>query len=393
MERKDIIKRLVKEGMSEKTLANFNDKQIVLLANRMLSEQVTTMPSKPSLKVGPKGGSVPPSPKGYSVRKDQTDPNSVILQPQESELEEKLIGGQKKLDKNKNGRLDRDDFKMMRSSKKDEVTEDSWDSKSVRRAFRGVSGGQSRSHVSGNQDALDVNSDRFDGKIPKFADKIYADIYNSVYNPETGELELRKDANMDNDDDDVDGPIGDNSTDNSEIDNFSVDDDFNINLGDDDLIDGSIDEDEDMSFESPRNSKYRFFKQLQKTPDFMRFKEENMYGDENLYESKKKPSAGLSKQKKSEIVKKAKAGKDIGKKGKTFKDIEAKAKASGAKNPKAVAGAAMWKNIKRESKKTVSEKNEHTEMKKWLNNIVESEYHPFTSKSEILSLIKSKIRR
>lgn len=376
MERKDIIKKLVKEGMSEKTLANFNDKQIVLLANRMLSEvKGSVIMSK----------NVPP----LDIKK-VTDSGLNV------ELREKLIGGQKKLDKNNNGRLDRDDFKMMRSSKEDEVTEDSWDSKSVRRAFRGVSGGQSRSHVSGNQDALDVNSDRFDGKIPKFADKIYADIYNSEYNPETGELELRKDANMNNDeDDDVDGPIGNNTTDNIDVDNLSVDDDFDVNLGDDnELYDSSIDEDDDMSFESPRKSKHRFFKDLQKNPEFIKFKERTMLDiDENLLESKKKPSAGLSKEKKSDVVKKAQAGKDIGKKGKTFKDIEAKAKASGAKNPKAVAGAAMWKNIKRTPKKSVSEKNENTEVKKWLSNIVESEYHPFTSKNEILSLIKSKLKK
>ena len=68
----------------------------------------------------------------------------------------------------------------------------------------------------------------------------------------------------------------------------------------------------------------------------------------NLKEEKKsKPSAGLTKKQKSSVVKKAKKGEDIGKKGKAFKDIEAKAKESGAKDPKAVAAAAMWKNIKR----------------------------------------------
>lgn len=116
--------------------------------------------------------------------------------------------------------------------------------------------------------------------------------------------------------------------------------------------------------------------------------------------SEEKPSAGLSKEKKSEVVKAAKAGKDIGKKGKGFKEIEKKAKESGADNPKAVAGAAMWKNIKRESNVKETEetdksdlKKESKEVKEWLNNIVESEYHPFTSKGEILSLIKSKLNK
>jgi len=66
---------------------------------------------------------------------------------------------------------------------------------------------------------------------------------------------------------------------------------------------------------------------------------------EELYEEV--PSAGLSKEKKSEIVKKARSGEDIGKKGKGFKEVVANAKKSGAKDPEAVAAAAMWKNVKR----------------------------------------------
>lgn len=63
----------------------------------------------------------------------------------------------------------------------------------------------------------------------------------------------------------------------------------------------------------------------------------------------KKPSAGLSKAKKSAVVKKAKAGKDIGKKGKGFEKVAAKAakKYGSEEKGKKVAAAAMWKNIKR----------------------------------------------
>ena len=64
----------------------------------------------------------------------------------------------------------------------------------------------------------------------------------------------------------------------------------------------------------------------------------------NMNEAEK-PSAGLSKEKKSDIVKKAKAGKDIGKKGKGFEKIE-KAAGGGEKGKK-IAAAAMWKNAKR----------------------------------------------
>lgn len=94
-----------------------------------------------------------------------------------------------------------------------------------------------------------------------------------------------------------------------------------------------------------------------------------------------KPSAGLSKEKKSEVVKKAKKGEDIGKKGKGFEKIEKKAKESGAKDPKAVAAAAMWKNIKREG----------IEVKEWVNSLAESNYHPLTSKGEIMELITKKL--
>ena len=67
-------------------------------------------------------------------------------------------------------------------------------------------------------------------------------------------------------------------------------------------------------------------------------------------EAKEKPSAGMSKKEKSAVVKKAKAGGDIGKPGKGFKEVEKAAKKGGAKDPKAVAAAAMWKKeAKKES--------------------------------------------
>lgn len=68
-------------------------------------------------------------------------------------------------------------------------------------------------------------------------------------------------------------------------------------------------------------------------------------------EADAKPSAGLSKEKKSAVVKKAVAGKDIGKPGKGFEKVADKAaKKYGSKEKGAkVAAAAMWKNIKKES--------------------------------------------
>lgn len=61
-----------------------------------------------------------------------------------------------------------------------------------------------------------------------------------------------------------------------------------------------------------------------------------------LYE-KAKPSAGLTKKERSEIVKKAKRGEDLGKPGKGFEKVVKAAKKAGMKNPEAVAAAQMWK--------------------------------------------------
>jgi len=65
--------------------------------------------------------------------------------------------------------------------------------------------------------------------------------------------------------------------------------------------------------------------------------------------AEEKPSAGLSKKKKSTIAKKAQAGGDIGKKGKGFDKVADKAaKRYGSKEAgEKVAAAAMWKNAKR----------------------------------------------
>jgi hypothetical protein len=63
---------------------------------------------------------------------------------------------------------------------------------------------------------------------------------------------------------------------------------------------------------------------------------------QGVYEAK--PSAGLSKAKKSATVKDAKAGKDIGKPGKGFDKLAKKA--GGGEKGEKIAAAAMWKNMK-----------------------------------------------
>lgn len=94
---------------------------------------------------------------------------------------------------------------------------------------------------------------------------------------------------------------------------------------------------------------------------------------ESLLEAKKKkPSSGLSKEKKSDVAKKAAAGKDIGKKGKGFEKIASKAakKYGSEEKGKKVAAAAMWKNIKREGAE--GEDHEVSMAKNSLKSIMQS---------------------
>jgi hypothetical protein len=218
MNRKDIIKKLVKEGMTEKTLANFSDKQIVALASRMLSEQTQSTVTKTTYNKNDPKQMAALNAKIGSVAKDPSKAST--LKNVEVAESKKLSTKQKKvMDTDKDGDIDATDMKNLRNKKQ------------------------------------------------------------------------------------------------------------------------SVDE--------------------------------------------KKPSAGLTAKKKSEVVKAAKAGKDIGKKGKGFEKIASKAaeKYGSVEKGKKVAAAAMWKNVK----------NENQEVGNWLNTLVEMEYHPLTSKKEIMDLIRLKL--
>lgn len=139
MTRVEMVKRLVNEGLSKQTLANFTDNQLKNLCQRMLSEQITPMPPKqPALKIGPKGGELPPTPKGYTISQNPND-KSITAVAKESEMKE----GKKKptqkqlsvLDKNKNKKIDKQDFEILRkekTSKKSEVKEgEKWIQKAI----------------------------------------------------------------------------------------------------------------------------------------------------------------------------------------------------------------------------------------------------------------------
>jgi hypothetical protein len=117
----------------------------------------------------------------------------------------------------------------------------------------------------------------------------------------------------------------------------------------------------------------------------MRFTENNLIAEayaKVLQEAKMKPSAGLTKKQKSNVAKKARAGKDIGKKGPGFAKM-AKAAGGGEKGKK-IAAAAMWKSVKRESAGILAA----YKGKELLSESVSSEQY-----DEIVSIIHSAIAK
>jgi glutamyl/glutaminyl-tRNA synthetase len=99
MKRNEIVKSLLKEGFSEKTLLNFSDKQLIELSERIFFEEV---------------GNV-------VMSKSTANPQDILKMTNQGlnvELKEKkLIGNQKKIDANKNGKIDSEDFKLLKSKK------------------------------------------------------------------------------------------------------------------------------------------------------------------------------------------------------------------------------------------------------------------------------------
>lgn len=80
--------KLIDKGLTANTVGKLTESQINTLYNKILvSEQITEVPSKKTYKVGPKGGSLPPNPKGYSVRQDPST-KEVIATAAEGEVKE-----------------------------------------------------------------------------------------------------------------------------------------------------------------------------------------------------------------------------------------------------------------------------------------------------------------
>jgi hypothetical protein len=103
MKRTELVEKLIKEGFSEKTLVKFNDNQLIQLASRILSEEDVMISKKD-----------PQFQQKVDASKKQ---NKTI------ETYEELKGNQSKIDKNKNGKIDADDFAILNKEKKGEVKE------------------------------------------------------------------------------------------------------------------------------------------------------------------------------------------------------------------------------------------------------------------------------
>ncbi len=114
-------------------------------------------------------------------------------------------------------------------------------------------------------------------------------------------------------------------------------------------------------------------------------------GDQGVMEADK-PSAGMTKKAKSAVVKKAQAGKDIGKPGKGFAKVEKAAKKGGARDPKAVAASAMWKQQTKESfKRNVAIVNES--LTRMINEDEEGKAKTITAASDIVNDFTSWMQR
>jgi len=122
MKRIELINRLIREGISEKTLVNFTDRQINNLAERLLGE-ATTSTVKNTVYSPSEVSAAKQKGQGFGV-KDGTvtlsNDGAITVSTKEGQqdMAETLKGNQKKIDKNHNGVIDAQDFKILKGQKK-----------------------------------------------------------------------------------------------------------------------------------------------------------------------------------------------------------------------------------------------------------------------------------
>lgn len=103
MKRSQIVEKLINEGFSEKTLVKFNDKQLNDLSVRIFGEATKMIPKE----------------KTAEITAAQKNKETFMTYEGEVEETEKPTDKQlKALDKNKNKKIDSEDFKLLRKGKK-----------------------------------------------------------------------------------------------------------------------------------------------------------------------------------------------------------------------------------------------------------------------------------
>lgn len=134
MTRIEMVRRLLGEGLSRNTLVNFTDKQLSSLCERMLNEGVTKVATadtktQDQLKQQKKPFELYEKKKPTTKQLTALDKNKngkldkedfKMLGSKKSpkeEVKENLKGGQTKLDTNKNGKIDKEDFKLLKKGK------------------------------------------------------------------------------------------------------------------------------------------------------------------------------------------------------------------------------------------------------------------------------------
>ena len=352
MKRTELIGKLIKEGFSEKTLVNFNDNQLKQLASRMLGEQDSSGTDEDVM---------------ISKNDPQYQQKVATAKKTNKTIEtyEELKGNQSKIDKNHNGKIDADDFAILNKEKKGDVNE----------ADMGLTVKGSKSSSSYVFGSKPKTKKKTTPKKKENEKTEEGDIDESLHGIMIGATKekLKKDLGREPEDHEIDKELN-NFVDSWKKDNESKEKKkkgFVVGKQPSPNFNGHKKKEEDVDKTKDK-----------KCPNCNKEMSKCSCDEKHLEETK--PSAGLSKEKKSEVVKKAKKGGDIGKKGKGFEKIADKAaKKYGSKEAgEKVAAASMWKNIQREGK----------DIKNWVKGLVENkEFHSFTSKNEIMELIQTKL--
>jgi hypothetical protein len=82
------ILKLVEAGFKTKNLMSMTERQINVLHSRLMEQVNPVTSTKTKYEIGNEGGSLPPSPKGYSVKKGSD--GKVIAEPNEGEVSEDI---------------------------------------------------------------------------------------------------------------------------------------------------------------------------------------------------------------------------------------------------------------------------------------------------------------